>query len=156
MRLKHNYSAINALMYQGLGNDNGKTSELVALQTSEAEGCETRISDWIKHGVPVVVSNRGGMSLQVVEGKSGFILDFDKPDYDLERGTNFIYNLMTNYDEYIRFRHDTLDMAKQYNNREFSTTANTTRLMRIFDRVLAGIEADKVWKISELVDYYPD
>jgi glycosyltransferase involved in cell wall biosynthesis len=152
MRLKHNYTAINALMYSGFGDKNDKTSEIIALQTSEAEGCETRISDWIKHGVPVVVSNRGGMSLQVVEGKSGFVLDFDRPGYDLERGADFIYNLMTDYEKYAKFRQSTLDIAEKYNNREFSTTANAARFMRVFDCVLNSKDADKVWKISELVD----
>ncbi len=152
MRLKHNYSAINALMYQRQRNNDENISEVVAMQTSDAEGFETRISDWIKHGVPVVVSNRGGMSLQVVEGKSGFILDFDKPDYDMERGVDFIYSLMTDYEKYTSFRHSTLEMAERYNNREFSTTANATRFARIFNNVLAGNNADKIWKISELVD----
>ncbi len=148
MRLKHNYSAINALMYY----NGDKTAELVAMQTSEAEGCETRISDWIKHGVPVLVSNRGGMSLQVVEEKSGFVMNYDKFDYDLECGADFIYALMTNYEKYMQFRHSTLDIAEKYNNREFSTTANVTRLTRVFNGVLVGKKADRVWKVSELVD----
>jgi glycosyltransferase involved in cell wall biosynthesis len=156
MRLKHNYAAINALMYSNPREDIDKTSEIVAMQTSEAEGCETRISDWIKHGVPVLVSNRGGMSLQIVEGKSGFVIDYDKPDYDLERGSSFIYDLMTNYDRYEQFTSTTLVMAEKYNNREFSTAANVTRLTRVFDSVLTGKKANKVWKISELVEYYPD
>ncbi|HUC96272.1 MAG TPA: hypothetical protein VMR16_01260 [Candidatus Saccharimonadales bacterium] len=156
MRLKHNYTAINALMYSSLSDDSNKTSELVAMQTSEAEGCETRISDWIEHGVPVVVSNRGGMSLQVVEGKSGFVMNFDKPDYDLERGSDFIYSLMTDYNKYKQFRHSTFDIANKYNNREFTTTANATRLVRVFNQVLSGKKADKVWVISGLVDIYKD
>jgi glycosyltransferase involved in cell wall biosynthesis len=153
MRLKHNYDAINALMYH---SPNEKIAEIVALQTSEAEGCETRISDWIKHGVPVVVSNRGGMSLQIIEGKSGLVLDFDKPDFDLNSGVNFIYELMKNYDKYNQARHDTLTAAKEYNNREFSTTANATRLSRVFNNVLTGKAADKVWKIRDLTDLYSD
>lgn len=152
MSLKHNYSAINALMYYS----HDRTSELVAMQTSEAEGCETRISDWIRHGIPVVVSNRGGMSLQVVVGKSGFILDFNKPDYDLGRGADFIYNLMIDYKKYMQFRKSTLGMAEKYNNREFSTTANVARLARVFNDVLTDKKADKVWRISELVDMYKD
>lgn len=150
IRLKHNYTAINALMYSSYVNN--KIAEVIAMQPSEAEGCETRISDWIKHGIPVVVSNRGGMSLQVIEEKSGFVMDFDKPDYDLDKGVDYIYELMTDYDKYTRTTHDTLEMAKAYNNREFSTTANVTRLTRIFNRVLTDKQADKVWKISKLID----
>jgi glycosyltransferase involved in cell wall biosynthesis len=154
MRLKHNYTAINALMYHSQSND--KISEIVAMQPSEAEGCETRISDWIKHGVPVVVSNRGGMSLQVVVGKSGLVLDYNKSDYDLDGGVDYIYELMTDYDKYTQSRRDTLEIAKEYNNREFSTTANATRLARVLNNVLAGKAADKVWKISDLTDLYSD
>ncbi len=150
VRLKHNYTAINALMYHSQNDD--RISEVVAMQPSEAEGCETRISDWIKHGVPVVVSNRGGMSLQIVKGKSGIVMNYDKPDFDLNSGVDYIYELMTNYDKYTRSRNDTLEMARVYNNREFSTTANVTRLARICDRVLTVQKADKVWKISDLVD----
>jgi glycosyltransferase involved in cell wall biosynthesis len=152
MRLKHNYDAINALMYY----DGEKTSELVAMQTSEAEGCETRISDWIEHGVPVLVSNRGGMALQIIVGKSGFVMDYDKPDYDLDSGADFIYDLMTDYAKYMQFRHSTLDAAEKYNNREFSTTSNVTRFARIFYNVLAGKATDKVWKIRDLTDLYSD
>jgi glycosyltransferase involved in cell wall biosynthesis len=156
MRLRHNYTAINSLMYSDPSDGNDKTSEIVAMQTSEAEGCETRISDWIKHGIPVVVSNRGGMSLQVVEGKSGFVMNFDTPGYDLERGSDFIYSLMTDYDKYNNFRQTTFEIAKTYNNREFTTTANTTRLARVFSQVLSGKKADELWKICDLVDIYKD
>ena len=67
MRLKHNYDAMNALMSR---------SDII-MQTSSAEGLETRVSDAIKHGRPVVVSNRGGIKTQVVEGESGIVLDYD-------------------------------------------------------------------------------
>lgn len=148
MLLRHNYKAINALMYPTPGKD----SQVVALQTSEAEGCETRISDWIRHGVPVVVSNRGGMSLQVVEGESGLVLDFDKPDYDIERGASFIYELMLDNEKYAAMKKSTLELARKFNNREFTTTSNATRLLRVFCSVLTGKKADKVWKISEMID----
>jgi glycosyltransferase involved in cell wall biosynthesis len=120
------------------------------MQTSEAEGLETRISDWIRHGVPVVVANRGGMPLQVVEGASGIVLDYEKPDRDIERGAGFISRLMLDTEEYESMRKSTIEAAERYNNREFITTANTTRLLRVFSRVLTGGEADRQWKMSEL------
>lgn len=148
MLLRHNYRAINALMYPTPDKD----SQVVALQTSEAEGCETRISDWIRHGVPVVVSNRGGMSLQVVEGKSGLVLDFDKSDYDIERGALFISQLMMDDRKYATITKSTKELAENFNNREFTTTANATRLLRVFYGVLNRKKADKVWKISEMIE----
>ena len=150
MLLRHNYQAINALMHQTKIKASRQFSQIVALQTSDAEGCETRISDWIRHGVPVVVSNRGGMSLQVVEGKSGLVLDYDKPDYDVERGSSFIYDLMMNKEKFVAITKSTRKLAKKFNNREFTTTANATRLLRVFSNVISGKKADKIWKIGEL------
>lgn len=150
MRLRHNYSAINALMQTVQSKGSKRFSEIVALQTSDAEGFETRITDWIRHGIPVVVSNRGGMSLQVVDGKSGIVLDFDKPDSDLERGSSFIYDLMMDNEKYANMVKSTNKQAEKYNNREFTTTANAIRLLRIFDSVIYGKKADKIWQISDL------
>ena len=152
MRLRHNYMAINALMHPTADGEYRRFSRIVALQTSEAEGFETRISDWIRHGVPVVVSNRGGMPLQVVDGESGLILDFDKPDYDLGRGASFISELMMDDEKYAAITKSTRELAKKFNNREFTTTVNATRLLRIFQSVITGKKADKVWKISEMID----
>ncbi len=151
MRLRHNYKAMNALMYPASNYDDAKTPALVAMQTSEAEGCETRISDWIRHGVPVVVSNRGGMSLQIIEGESGCVIDFDKPGYDIEKGAEFISRLMTDRELYASMRKSTQAAADNFNNREFTTTANVTRWLRVFHHVFAGTKADKTWKISELI-----
>lgn len=145
MRLRHNYAAMNALMH---------TSAL-GLQTSEAEGLENRITDWIEHGVPVVISNRGGMPLQVIEGKSGHILDFDKPDFDLERGSTIIAELLMNNDKYNALKQATIVAGHEFNRREFTTTANVTRWLRIFDKTLAGHTADKVWRVSEMLGTKP-
>lgn len=151
MRLRHNYKAMNALMYPAQGYDDLHVPALVAMQTSEAEGCETRISDWIRHGVPVVVSNRGGMSLQIIEDKSGLVLDFDKKDFDIERGAKWIFGLMTNAEAYADIRRSTLKAAAEFNNREFGTTANVTRLLRVFARTLDGKKADRTWLVSDLL-----
>lgn len=146
MRLSHNYTAINALMSLA----EKEHSWVVALQTSEAEGCETRITDWILHGVPVVISNRGGMHLQLLEGQSGLVLDYDKNGFDIERGAEFISEIMMDRNKYISIRNSTLEMAKKFNAREFTTTANATRLLRVFCKVIENKKADKIWKISDL------
>jgi alpha,alpha-trehalose phosphorylase (configuration-retaining) len=142
MRLKHNYTAMNALM----------SRSTVITQTSEAEGWETRVSDAIEHGVPVVVSNRGGISKQVVEGESGFVLDFDKQDYDLNRGASIIEKLLTDGSYYEQICETTRKQAHAFNRREITTTANVSRFLRIFNHILRDIPADHVWKISEMVE----
>jgi alpha,alpha-trehalose phosphorylase (configuration-retaining) len=151
MRLRHNYQAMNALMYRTVG-DNTQTDQppLIAMQTSVAEGCETRITDWIYHGVPVVVSDRGGMRLQVKEGYSGLVLDYSAPDYDLPRGAEWISGLMMDAQEYAAIVASTQERAEEFNNREFSTTANATRLLRVMGNILAGLPADKTWQISQM------
>lgn len=140
MRLKHNYQAMNALMhFSDLG-----------MQTSEAEGCETRITDWIDHGVPVIVSNRGGMSLQIFEGASGIVLDYDKPDFDLERGADFACRFMTDQNLSNEMYAKTAEANRTFNSREFSTVSNAIRWARIFGDVLQGKPADKRWLTHEL------
>ena len=152
MRVRHNYMAVNAIMYPREKDGSFDGSQLVALQTSEAEGCETRITDWLRHGVPVVISNRGGMKLQVIEGESGTILDYDKPDWDIDKGAEFIANLMVDKDAYEKMRESTLLASKQFNSREFTTISNTIRLLRVFSNISSGVRADKYWKISDIVN----
>lgn len=152
MRLSHNYKAINALMYYGFDAHSLDTAPpIIGMQTSLAEGCETRITDWIRHGVPVVVADRGGMPLQVKDNQSGLILDFARDDYDIEKGANWIADLMLDTQKYKQIRQTTLQTSKTFNEREYVTTANTTRLCRVFDNILNGVPADKRWLISDLV-----
>lgn len=143
MRLKHNYDAMNAVMSR---------SDII-MQTSEAEGLETRVSDGIRHGKPAVVSNRGGIKTQVVEGKSGLILDYDRPDHDLDRGAEFIAKLLTDPAAYKAMTESTTRQGEVFNAREFTTTANVTRFLRIFHQLLVEPRpvADKLWKMSDMV-----
>lgn len=143
MRLKHNYDAMNALMWR---------STLI-MQTSDAEGLENRVGDAIRHSKPVVISNRGGIKTQVLEGESGIILDYDKPGHDLERGAEFMTWMLSDPEAYQRMVESTGRQAETLISREFTTTANATRFMRIANhlRERPGAPADKVWKISEMV-----
>lgn len=152
MRLKHNYIAMNALMYPLKSSDSYDGTQLVAMQTSDAEGCETRITDWIRHGVPVVVSNRGGMQLQVIEDESGYVLDYDHDLHDTERGAELIAKLMIDAGQYETMRKNTLQAAEKFNSREFTTISNTIRMLRIFTRIHENKPADKHWKISEITE----
>lgn len=143
MRLKHNYDAMNALMARST----------IVMQTSDAEGLETRVSDAIKHGKPVVVSNRGGIHTQVVEGQSGIILDYDKPDRDLNRGAEFMAHLLRDPAAYAAMAESTRHQAELFNSREFTTTANVIRILRIGNhlRTQPGAPADRIWKISDMI-----
>jgi len=150
MRLPHNYVAMNALMYSIPISENvvGGPS-IIGMQMSFAEGMETRITDWISHGVPVIISNCGGMFLQVKEGKSGIVLDYNKDDYDLTRGVAFAAKLFSEPNMYSDYTASTLQTSKNYNEREFTTTANATRLFRVFAKVFQDAPADTKWKLTE-------
>jgi hypothetical protein len=146
MRLKHNYDAMNAAM----------RATKILNQMSTAEGCETRISDGRNHGLPVVISNRGGMSTQVMgEGVSATIVDYDsgRKDEELTRGATYMAELLTNPGMYKAAVAETLADAEAHNRREFGTVGNAIRFLRVFNHVLAGrTEADKSWLLRDLVE----
>jgi hypothetical protein len=145
MRLKHNYDAMNAAM----------RVTTILNQMSTQEGLETRISDGRNHELPVVISNRGGMSTQLLgEGKSACIVDYDGGDKDgeLTRGATFMADLLTDPQKYAEAVAETKEHAESHNRREFTTVGNATRFLRVFDRVLSGQEADKTWLMRELAE----
>ena len=88
----------------------------------------------------------------VIEGESGTILDYDKPDWDIDKGAEFIANLMVDKDAYEKMRESTLLASKHFNSREFTTISNTIRLLRVFSNISSGVRADKYWKISDIVN----
>lgn len=150
IRLPHNYMAMNALMYAlPICEDEIGGPAIIGMQMSNAEGMETRITDWISHGVPVIISNRGGMFRQVKEGTSGIVLDYDAKDCDLTRGAEWAAKLLSEPNMYADYALTTLQASKNYNQREFTTTANATRLFRVFAKVLRAEPADTKWKITE-------
>lgn len=145
-RFSHNYYGPNALMHKAK----------VGLQTSEAEGCETRISDWIEHDVPVEVFNNGGMPSQVTEGKSGYILDYAKPGHDLERGAQLMAEMLLDPQKHAEMVESTRAAAHEFNSREYTTVANVVRFLGIFNDVLEGRSAPQEerhrWKLRDRVE----
>lgn len=138
IRVPHNDKAINTLMMEA---DFG-------LQSSLYEGFETRASDWIWHGKPVIVSNRGGLPLQVHEGKTGHIID----PLDIEKFATRITEMTVDSSKYREMCNWAETLGKTYNYREFSTVANTIRWVRLYKRLLSGgPTSDKNWQISEIV-----
>lgn len=142
MRLKHNYDAMNALM----------TRSTVIMQTSDAEGLENRVGDAIRHGKPVVISNRGGIKTQVVEGESGVILDYDQPGHDLERGAAFMAEMLTDPAAYAEMQARVSRQAATLIAREFTTTANMARMLRIANHLERNPDApaDRLWKMADI------
>lgn len=140
IRVPHNDTAINTLM----------TEAEFGLQPSTVEGFETRASDWIWHGKPVIVSNRGGLPLQVHEGKSGHIVDPEDIDAFAER----MVQMSTDQAKYREMCAWAEDLGKTYNYREFSTVANTIRWLELYANLRQGgeLQGGRKWRISEIVD----
>ncbi|MHB1864807.1 MAG: glycosyltransferase [Candidatus Saccharimonadales bacterium] len=142
IRVPHNDKAINTLMSEAS----------IGLQPSLVEGFETRASDWIWHGKPVIVSNRGGLPLQVHEGKSGHIVD---PE-DVENFARTITEMVTSKAKYQEMSAWAGYLSGAYNYREFSTVANAIRWALLYGRLLnGGPVSDHRWRITEIVDGEP-
>jgi glycosyltransferase involved in cell wall biosynthesis len=144
MRLRHNYGAMNSLMCPS-------DAPMVGIQLSEKEGCETRISDEIEHGIPVVAFNNGGMPLQILEGRSGYILDYGLADHDLERGADIISRLMMNAEEYDHLQKTTKEAGETFNRVNFGTISNITRILRTMTIIHKAGSIDKLWLMDDLV-----
>lgn len=63
----------------------------IYLQLSHKEGFEDKITGALMMGVPAIIYNAGGMPLQVVHGKSGYIVDVG----DTEKVAKHMFNLLT-------------------------------------------------------------
>lgn len=139
IRVPHNDMAINTLMHEAR----------FGLQPSLFEGFETRASDWIWHGKPVIVSSRGGLPLQVHEGKSGHIVD---PE-DTEAFAQCIAEMSSDEAKYQDMCRWSEELGKTYNYREFSTVANAIRWVDLYIDLLEGrANGSRRWRISEIVD----
>lgn len=64
----------------------------VALQLSTREGFEIKVSEALHKGVPIIATRAGGIPLQVVDGRSGFLVE---PD-DYKAVAEHLHTLFTN------------------------------------------------------------
>jgi alpha,alpha-trehalose phosphorylase (configuration-retaining) len=136
-RVPHNDRAINALL---------KGAQL-ALQPSTKEGFESRVTDAILQGVPVIGSNRGGIPLQIVEGESGHVID----PYDTDRWADHIAELLTDTDRYGALRKRTAELAVT-NNYRFTTVPNALRWLGLSIETLhnPNFQGNRRW-VEDLV-----
>jgi alpha,alpha-trehalose phosphorylase (configuration-retaining) len=108
-RVPHNDMAINSV----------SRGAALYLQPSLKEGFEMRVTDSILQGVPVIGSNRGGIPLQIIEGKSGYVID----PSDTEQWAERITELMTDVRKYEALKKHTMEAAKTFNY-QFTTVPN--------------------------------
>lgn len=112
VKVPHNDVAINALL----------KGAKIALQPSTKEGFESRVTDAILQGVPVIGSDRGGIPLQIVGGESGYVID----PYDTAAWADRITELMTDPSRYADMRRRTRELATS-KNYAFTTIPNVMR-----------------------------
>lgn len=136
-RVPHNDAAINAIL----------RGAKIALQPSIKEGSESRVTDAILMGVPVIGSDRGGIPLQIKEGGSGYIID---PD-DTERWAERITELIADESKYMALKQGTEYWAKAHNE-QFTTPQNLINWLYLSKTLLAdkaGFNGDRRW-VSEM------
>ena len=104
----------------------------VALQLSTREGFEVKVSEAVHAGKPVVCYETGGIPLQVVDGKSGYVV---KPG-DKKTVANHLYNLYT--DEAL-YREMSL-YAKTHVSDEVGTVGNAVAWMYLAVMYHRGIK----------------
>jgi glycosyltransferase involved in cell wall biosynthesis len=145
-RVPHNDTAINAVL----------RGAMLGLQPSTKEGFESRVTDAIDLGVPVLGSDRGGIPLQIVEptiedgafvGGSGYVID----PYDTEQWAQRMTELTTDKARYQEMREATARLALTHNE-EFTTVQNVINWLFLFQKLLAdkdGFRGDRRW-VSEM------
>lgn len=121
-RVPANDIAINAVV---------RNSKLV-IQPSTKEGFESRVTDAILQGKPVIGSRRGGIPLQIVSGRSGFVID---PE-DTDAWAEHMCELMVNDVYYEHIKAQTKHLAKTYNY-EYTTVPNALNWLHMSAVILS-------------------
>jgi glycosyltransferase involved in cell wall biosynthesis len=88
MRIPPSDQLLNALL----------TNSKIVLQLSLREGFEVKVSESLHHGKPTIATRAGGIPLQIIDGKSGFLVDV----HDTTAVANHLYNLWTDKALYDR------------------------------------------------------
>lgn len=65
------------------------TNSKIVLQLSLREGFEVKVSEALHHGKPTIATRAGGIPLQIIDGKSGYLVDV----HDTSAVANHLYNL---------------------------------------------------------------
>ncbi|KAF1957547.1 putative trehalose synthase-like protein [Byssothecium circinans] len=115
MRLESSDQLLNALI----------SGAHVALQLSTREGFEVKVSEALHKGIPIIATLRGGIPLQVQDGKSGFLVEAG----DHAMVAQHLYDLFTDnvlYKEMATY-------AKDHVSDEVSTVGNALAWLYMAD-----------------------
>ncbi|KAG1756487.1 glycosyltransferase family 4 protein [Suillus paluster] len=106
MRLPPSDQLLNALM----------ANAKIALQLSLREGFEVKVSEAVHAGIPIVACRTGGIPLQIVHGKSGYLTEVG----DNNQVAKYLFNLYTDEKLYQEMS----EYARTHVSDEVSTVGN--------------------------------
>ncbi|KAF1983444.1 glycosyltransferase family 4 protein [Aulographum hederae CBS 113979] len=104
----------------------------IALQLSTREGFEVKVSEALHKGIPTIATNAGGIPLQVVHGKSGYVVDVGDTD-----AVATYLNLLWRDEEVYR---KMSEYAAQHVSDEVGTVGNALAWMYLADALTKGKE----------------
>jgi hypothetical protein len=122
------YSLIEAMLITVLNAvlSNAK----IALQLSLREGFEVKVSEALHKGIPVIATRAGGIPLQIVDGKSGFLVEVG----DSTAVAKHIVDLWTDEKLYHNMSH----YAKHHVSDEVSTVGSAASWLWMCSKLAKG------------------
>ena len=89
----------------------------IALQLSTREGFEVKVSEAVHAGIPIIASRTGGIPLQIVDGKSGYLC----APGDNDKVAKHLFDLFTDFN----LHKEMSQYAKTHVSDEVGTVGNT-------------------------------
>lgn len=98
------------------------------LQLSHSEAFPTTVIEAQSHGVPVIVSNSGGLPESLVDNETGYILD----ENNIENTIKSLIALWNNEELYFNFS----KRAIAFSHSNFSTNQEVAKLLKLYDQLI--------------------
>jgi len=129
MRVGPTDQVLNALM----------SNAYVALQLSTREGFEIKVSEALHKGIPIIASRAGGIPLQVIDGKAGFVVE----PSDYKAVAKHLHFLFTN----PQARQEMSKFAASHVSDEVGTVGNALAWMYLADALSKGevLKPNSAW-----------
>ncbi len=118
VRFPHNDQILNAVLQESK----------VAMQLSHKEGFEVKVTEAMHKGKPIIIYNRGGMPLQVLDGINSFLIE----QGEYEQISVKLYELLTQPELYSKMR----ESARNKKNEEFFTVNNSAKWLFLGNQLL--------------------
>ena len=111
----------------------------MALQLSTREGFEVKVSEALHKGIPIVASRAGGIPLQVVHGKGGYVVETG----DYKAVARHLFDLLTDEALYREMS----GFAAAHVSDEVGTVGNALAWMYLADALSKGetVRPDSAW-----------